>query len=145
MFHGNGGNVGHRIPLAAVFYKKMRCNVFMMSYRGYGNIFWRWRFLKSFSVMASLKDLLLSKVGLLDSQNVPQVHVILGLKTDAQTALDYLTSHPDLSRTQIVSRLYVSCRVYYIIIDSLWAVHWWCCCHWLSEQKSNTSTIHCFQ
>ncbi len=35
MFHGNGGNVGHRIPLAAIFYKRMRCNVFMMSYRGY--------------------------------------------------------------------------------------------------------------
>ncbi|KAI0635394.1 alpha/beta-hydrolase [Trametes polyzona] len=36
MFHGNGGNVGHRIPLAKVFYVKMRCNVLMMSYRGYG-------------------------------------------------------------------------------------------------------------
>ncbi|KAF9812445.1 hypothetical protein IEO21_06207 [Rhodonia placenta] len=37
MFHGNGGNVGHRIPLAKVFYVKMRCNVFMLSYRGYGH------------------------------------------------------------------------------------------------------------
>ncbi|EAU87012.2 BEM46 family protein [Coprinopsis cinerea okayama7 len=36
MFHGNGGNHGHRIPLAKVFYMRMRCNVFMMSYRGYG-------------------------------------------------------------------------------------------------------------
>ncbi|KAI0764677.1 alpha/beta-hydrolase [Fomes fomentarius] len=36
MFHGNGGNVGHRIPLAKVFYVKMRCNVLMLSYRGYG-------------------------------------------------------------------------------------------------------------
>ena len=35
MFHGNGGNVGHRIPLARVFYYKMRCNVLMVSYRGY--------------------------------------------------------------------------------------------------------------
>ena len=38
MFHGNGGNVGHRIPLAAIFYNMMRCNVFMMSYRGYANL-----------------------------------------------------------------------------------------------------------
>ncbi|KZT64669.1 alpha/beta-hydrolase [Daedalea quercina L-15889] len=37
MFHGNGGNIGHRIPLAKVFYVKMRCNVFMLSYRGYGH------------------------------------------------------------------------------------------------------------
>ncbi|KAI6169601.1 Alpha/Beta hydrolase protein [Pisolithus thermaeus] len=36
MFHGNGGNLGHRIPLAHVFYTAMRCNVFMLSYRGYG-------------------------------------------------------------------------------------------------------------
>jgi pimeloyl-ACP methyl ester carboxylesterase len=36
MFHGNGGNHGHRIPLARVFYLKMRCNVLMLSYRGYG-------------------------------------------------------------------------------------------------------------
>ncbi|KAI0666428.1 alpha/beta-hydrolase [Trametes maxima] len=36
MFHGNGGNVGHRIPLAKVFFMQMRCNVLMMSYRGYG-------------------------------------------------------------------------------------------------------------
>lgn len=36
MFHGNAGNHGHRIPLAKVFYAKLRCNVLMMAYRGYG-------------------------------------------------------------------------------------------------------------
>ncbi|KAG6370603.1 hypothetical protein JVT61DRAFT_11222 [Boletus reticuloceps] len=36
MFHGNGGNHGHRIPLARIFFVKMRCNVLMLSYRGYG-------------------------------------------------------------------------------------------------------------
>ncbi|KAI0317840.1 alpha/beta-hydrolase [Amylostereum chailletii] len=36
MFHGNGGNHGHRIPLAKIFFVKMRCNVLMLSYRGYG-------------------------------------------------------------------------------------------------------------
>jgi len=35
MFHGNGGNHGHRIPLAKIFYGRMRCNVLMLSYRGY--------------------------------------------------------------------------------------------------------------
>jgi len=35
MFHGNGGNHGHRIPLAKVFFMKMRCNVLMLSYRGF--------------------------------------------------------------------------------------------------------------
>jgi len=37
MFHGNGGNMGHRVPLAKVFYVKLRCNVLMVSYRGYGH------------------------------------------------------------------------------------------------------------
>ena len=35
MFHGNGGNLGHRIPLAKMFYMELRCNVLMLSYRGY--------------------------------------------------------------------------------------------------------------
>ena len=35
MFHGNGGNHGHRIPLAKIFFGKMRCNVLMLSYRGH--------------------------------------------------------------------------------------------------------------
>lgn len=37
MFHGNAGSLGHRIPLGMVFQMHMRCNVLMVSYRGYGN------------------------------------------------------------------------------------------------------------
>ncbi|GAA6061067.1 hypothetical protein JCM10212_000110 [Sporobolomyces blumeae] len=36
MLHANAGNVGHRLPLAKVFYERMRCNVVALSYRGYG-------------------------------------------------------------------------------------------------------------
>ncbi|WOO77310.1 Protein bem46 [Vanrija pseudolonga] len=36
MFHANAGNVGHRIPLARKFVSELNCNVFMLSYRGYG-------------------------------------------------------------------------------------------------------------
>ncbi|KAI9070411.1 alpha/beta-hydrolase [Trametes sanguinea] len=70
MFHGNGGNVGHRIPLAKVFYVKMRCNVLMMSYRGYGR-----------------------------SEGAPSEK---GIRIDAQTALDYISGHPYLSRTPVI-------------------------------------------
>ncbi|PWN48440.1 alpha/beta-hydrolase [Violaceomyces palustris] len=34
--HANAGNLGHRLPLASVFFKRFGCNVFMLSYRGYG-------------------------------------------------------------------------------------------------------------
>ncbi|KAF9559944.1 alpha/beta-hydrolase [Agrocybe pediades] len=70
MFHGNGGNLGHRIPLAGIFYKRMRCNVLMMCYRGYGH-----------------------------SEGSPSEK---GLRIDAQTGLDYLTTHPTFKHTRIV-------------------------------------------
>ncbi|KAK3805946.1 MAG: alpha/beta-hydrolase [Linnemannia elongata] len=34
--HANAGNMGHRLSIADVFYKEFGCNVFMLSYRGYG-------------------------------------------------------------------------------------------------------------
>lgn len=37
MFHGNGGNAGHRIPLGMMFQQVMRCNVLGLEYRGYGD------------------------------------------------------------------------------------------------------------
>ncbi|KAL8904312.1 MAG: hypothetical protein Q9207_003352 [Kuettlingeria erythrocarpa] len=36
MFHGNAGNVGHRVPIAKVLEEHIGCNVFMLEYRGYG-------------------------------------------------------------------------------------------------------------
>jgi hypothetical protein len=36
MFHGNAGNIGHRVPIARMFMQRMGCNVFMLEYRGYG-------------------------------------------------------------------------------------------------------------
>lgn len=36
MFHGNAGNIGHRIPIAKVLEESIGCNVLMLEYRGYG-------------------------------------------------------------------------------------------------------------
>ncbi|RVX68874.1 hypothetical protein B0A52_07529 [Exophiala mesophila] len=35
-FHGNAGNVGHRLPIAKVLSESLGCYVFMVEYRGYG-------------------------------------------------------------------------------------------------------------
>src|SRR5215813_12160579 len=35
-FHGNGGNIGHRARGAQMLHDKVRANVFMIDYRGYG-------------------------------------------------------------------------------------------------------------
>lgn len=34
--HGNAGNISHRLPIARVFSEQMGCNIFLLSYRGYG-------------------------------------------------------------------------------------------------------------
>ena len=36
MFHGNAGNIGHRLPIARMLINYTGCNVFMLEYRGYG-------------------------------------------------------------------------------------------------------------
>ncbi|KAK1755129.1 protein bem46 [Echria macrotheca] len=36
MFHGNAGNIGHRLPIARMLISSTGCNVFMLEYRGYG-------------------------------------------------------------------------------------------------------------
>ncbi|KAK1830285.1 bem46 family protein [Podospora conica] len=36
MFHGNAGNIGHRLPIARMLISMTGCNVFMPEYRGYG-------------------------------------------------------------------------------------------------------------
>jgi abhydrolase domain-containing protein 13 len=36
LFHGNAGNIGHRLPIAKVLASSLGCNVLMLEYRGYG-------------------------------------------------------------------------------------------------------------
>ena len=36
MFHGNAGNIGHRIPIARVLANDLLCTTLMLEYRGYG-------------------------------------------------------------------------------------------------------------
>ncbi|KAI0200160.1 Alpha/Beta hydrolase protein [Astrocystis sublimbata] len=36
MFHGNAGNIGHRLPIARMLINSIGCNVLMLEYRGYG-------------------------------------------------------------------------------------------------------------
>ena len=35
-FHGNAGNIGHRLPVAKVLVNDVNCSVLMLEYRGYG-------------------------------------------------------------------------------------------------------------
>lgn len=38
MFHGNADNIGYTIPLAWEFHTKLKCNVLMLSPRGYTSL-----------------------------------------------------------------------------------------------------------
>ena len=35
-FHGNAGNIGHRLPIGRILEESIGCNVLMLEYRGYG-------------------------------------------------------------------------------------------------------------
>jgi len=35
-FHGNAGNIGHRLPIGKVLSESLGCHVFLLQYRGYG-------------------------------------------------------------------------------------------------------------
>jgi hypothetical protein len=35
IFHANAGNMGHRVPIGRKFNVDYKCNIFMLSYRGY--------------------------------------------------------------------------------------------------------------
>jgi len=103
MFHGNGGNHGHRIPLAKVFYLKMRCNVLMLCYRGYG-----------------LSDGTPSEKGLrLDAQtaldyvvsdsSLSKTPIILyGQSIGGAVAIDLASRNPSLIRALIVENTFTS-------------------------------------
>jgi hypothetical protein len=70
MFHGNAGNIGHRVPIGKALQETLRCNVILLEYRGYGL-----------------------------STGTPDE---VGLKIDAQTALDYIRQRPELKDTTII-------------------------------------------
>lgn len=36
MFHGNAGNISHRLSIGKVLSESLNCHVFMLEYRGYG-------------------------------------------------------------------------------------------------------------
>lgn len=36
MFHGNAGNIGHRVPIAKFVEENTGCSILMLEYRGYG-------------------------------------------------------------------------------------------------------------
>ncbi|KAI1885346.1 hypothetical protein AGOR_G00219190 [Albula goreensis] len=69
-FHGNAGNVGHRVPNAMLMLVNLKANVVLLDYRGYGR-----------------------------SEGEPSEE---GLRLDAEAALDYVMTRPDLDKTKVV-------------------------------------------
>jgi hypothetical protein len=107
--------MGHRLPIAKVFWESVGCNVMMLSYRGYGKsegtpsekggCTWQ-----SVSCMESCADILFSDSNRLEDrrsgglsttpasvQSLPSYRRSL-----SQTALDYVTNHPILGKTKII-------------------------------------------
>lgn len=117
MFHGNAGNHGHRIPLAQVFYMRMRCNVLMMCYRGWATTVvdilnfdqGAYRYGRSDGTPSEQGKFLLFWFRM-------QVMTItlIGIQMDAQTGLDYLLQHSSYKQTPIVRSFFDPCSIAHI-------------------------------
>eukprot|EP00672_Neobodo_designis_P025249 CAMPEP_0174827912 /NCGR_PEP_ID=MMETSP1114-20130205/1010_1 /TAXON_ID=312471 /ORGANISM="Neobodo designis, Strain CCAP 1951/1" /LENGTH=320 /DNA_ID=CAMNT_0016061599 /DNA_START=45 /DNA_END=1003 /DNA_ORIENTATION=+ len=70
-FHGNAGNVGHRIPIARLLAERVGATVVMMDYRGYGQS---------------------------DSGSAAAAPSEAGLKVDANAVMEYVLGRDDLRR-----------------------------------------------
>ncbi|OXG18939.1 BEM46 family protein [Cryptococcus neoformans Tu401-1] len=93
IFHANAGNMGHRVPLARHFNVDFRCNVFMLSYRGYGHS----------EGKPSESGKLLSCCIMQKINDIKHCHhIYLGLQIDIQTAMKYVQAHPILGQTKII-------------------------------------------
>ena len=132
MFHGNGGNHGHRIPLASIFVKKMRCNVLMMCYRGCVYVVSLRSILTMNSPLKAMvfqEVLLRRKVCAYNSSSMPISDWYQGLCIDAQTGLDYLTAHPLFKDTPIVSAVLLHLallELQTVHIGSIRTINWRC-------------------
>ena len=78
-FHGNAGNMGFRLKNAADMFGKVKINVLMMDYRGYG----RW------ILFLQVSSLIVNCSG--KSTGTPTEK---GIKVDADAVLNYARSHP---------------------------------------------------
>ena len=137
MFHGNGGNLGHRIPLASIFVMKMRCNVLMMCYRGCVCVhvvsLWSILTLNPPPQSYGLSGGSPSEKGMhiYNSSFIPYLTSYQGLRIDAQAGLDYLTSHPLFKNTPIVSAIhfYLLELDTTVLKDSIRAIDGRCSCN----------------
>jgi hypothetical protein len=138
MFHGNGGNHGHRIPLGKIFFGKMRCNVIMLSYRGYVLLALPYLPLplshrSRLVATATLRVPLLRRVRERPLRSYILAHRkqtrCIGLQVDAQTVLDYVHAHPLLAKTQVVRSTSQFCFGRFVSInfvlfaDPLWPIN----------------------
>lgn len=83
---------GHRLPIAKIFHKNMRANILALSYRV--------RLALSISHIVGGECILTTRwQGYGKSEGTANEK---GIRLDAQTALDYVLSHPRLERTKII-------------------------------------------
>ncbi|KAI9290134.1 Alpha/Beta hydrolase protein [Umbelopsis sp. AD052] len=129
--HANAGNMGHRLPIAQVFYEKFNANVVMLSYRGYG-----------------LSEGSPSDKGLrIDSQTMldyVRAHPILG-KTKiiaygqslgGAVAIDVVARNPDAFAGLMIENTFLSVpKMIPHVVPMLKNLTWLCHLNWPSENN----------
>ncbi|PVV00530.1 hypothetical protein BB560_005084 [Smittium megazygosporum] len=83
LLHDYSGNMGHRLPIAKALYDTLKCNVFMLSYRGYG-------LSQGYTTEAGIKKDILAALGFLRSNPLTASSriVIYGQSLGGAVAID---------------------------------------------------------
>jgi len=105
ILHGNGGNIGTWLPHAVIFHRRMRCNVLLLEYRGYGKS----EGYPSESGIQIDGELALSYIR--KHELLSRTPIILyGQSFGGAVAIDLAKKHPTSIRAIILENTYLSIR-----------------------------------
>ena len=95
-FHGNGGNIGHRVEEIGQINRRLGVNLFIFDYRGYGNSSGEPSEQGTYSDARAARQYLLSQ-----TDAAPAKVIYFGRSLGAAVSLELAVEHPPGGRTRV--------------------------------------------
>jgi fermentation-respiration switch protein FrsA (DUF1100 family) len=97
----NAGNIGHRIPIARMLYRRFHCHVFMFSYRGYGKS-------QGYAYEQGIKIDAATMLKYLKGRSEVRDVVVFGQSIGGAVAIDLVASHEQDVKALVVENTFTS-------------------------------------
>jgi len=135
--HANAGNMGHRLPIAQMFYQQFKCNIMMLSYRGYG-LSEGEADEKGMQIDAQAAlDYLLVQKGI-----APQQIMVFGQSIGGAVAIDLVSKNTNKVAGLILENTFTSMRKLIPFVVPLFSAFTFLCTEkWESDQKIGKITV----